>query len=92
VEARLSGIEGKVEDKDTSVRENVKSKKSRHKTFRNLEHHEKTKFTNNRNRGRRRNSGLRHRRYFQKTEENFSNLKKGPQAEAAGNGSIYTDF
>lgn len=27
---------------------------------------------------------------FNKTEEKFSNLKKGPQAEAAGNGHPHT--
>jgi hypothetical protein len=48
----------------TLIKENVNSKKPKHKTG-NLGHHEKTKSMTGRNRGRRRNPGQRQRKCSQ---------------------------
>lgn len=54
VEERISNLEDK-------VKENVRSKKPRHRTFKYLGHHEKTKPTNSRSKGQSRDLDHRHR-------------------------------
>lgn len=50
---RISGMEETIEEIDTLVKENNKSKKLQiQKNLENLRHYEKTKYMNNRNRGR----------------------------------------
>ena len=61
MEEKISGMEDAVEEMDALVKENVRTK--------NLGHCEKTKPKNNSNRGRRRNPGQRHRKYYQQNHE-----------------------
>ena len=59
------GSEDTIEEMDTSVKENVKNKKVTNKNIQEIGNTEKTKSKNNRNRGRRRHPGQKHRKYFQ---------------------------
>ena len=66
MEDRLSDIEDKIEEMDTLVEEKIKIKKppcAKHSG--SLKYSDKTKYKNNRSRGRRRNSCQRHRKYSQ---------------------------
>lgn len=53
VEERTLGLGGKAAEMDSSVKENVNSKRPRHKTFRKSGIPEKTRLENNKFRGRR---------------------------------------
>jgi len=76
MEERISAKGDMIEEIDTSVKENVKSKKVPETKYpRNLWHYEKAKPTNNTRR--KRPSAARPRKYFNKIiKENFPNLKK----------------
>ena len=63
MEETISGIKDISEYFIIQKKLNLKSPCTKH--LGNLEHHEKTISTNNRNRGRRKNIGKRHRKYFQ---------------------------
>jgi uncharacterized protein with PhoU and TrkA domain len=66
MEESISEIEDMIEEMDTLVKENVKPKEILPQTIQEIwEIHEKTKSKNNRNRGRRKNLGQRHRKYSQ---------------------------
>lgn len=67
VEMRISGLEDKIEERTSAIRESVKSKKKKKKSDTrhegNLGHYKMTKSTNNRDRGRRkRNLDQKHRK------------------------------
>lgn len=65
VEMRISGLEDKVEERTSAIRESVQSKKKKSDTRHegNLGHYKMTKSTNNRDRGRRkRNLDQKHRK------------------------------
>lgn len=71
IEERISGIQ-------ENLKENVESKILGTKHPGNLRHHEKIKSTNNRNRGKKRKSSERQRKYFQQKHRiNFSLPEEG---------------
>ena len=78
IEKRISGIEDKIEEINSLVKENV-NLNSWPKTTRNLGHDEKTNSKNNINRGKRRNKVKGIESIFNKIiEENSPNLKEMP--------------
>lgn len=71
MEESIADVENKVEEMDSPIREKVLNLKERKKKKepstkhpRNLGHYEKNRSANNRNRGRKRSSGQRQRKYF----------------------------
>ena len=76
MEERISGVKDTIEEIDTLVKQNTKSKYFGHKRPENQVYYEKTKPKNNRNK--RRSPAQRSRKYFNKITEKFPNLKDMP--------------
>ena len=77
MEERISGVDDTIEEINSLVKENIKSKKFLMQTSRNLGHHEKTKRNDNRDRRRRKKFQLKgtENRLYQKMSPFHTKIK-----------------